>query len=202
MKEKNILVLSLEENRAKKIANIVSNSSCKKILDFLAKKDATETEISNKLKIPISTVHYNLQQLLKAELVDWDKYHYSEKGKEVKHYTLANKYIIITPKIKDKNNIIEQLQRIIPTILITIITAFMIHINNAKKIIQDNQLESMPMAKTTFNNMDTIEKVVINSDTSFLLNLINNDIFWFIFGAFFVLFIYFVIDIILKYKKK
>lgn len=201
MKEKNILVLSLEDNQAKQIANVVNNSSCKRILDFLVENDATETEISNKLEIPISTVHYNLQQLLKSKLIDWDKYHYSEKGKEVKHYTLANKYIIIAPKNKDKNNIIEQLQRIIPSIFVTIISAFVIYFNK-KSVLYDVNLESESMAKATTYSADMAQETFVNTDISFWSSIVNNDIFWFLFGAFFVLFIYILIDIILKSKKE
>ena len=98
MGKKNFLLLSLDDDKAKSIANTVSNSTCKKILDFLSSSDGTETEISEALKMPISTVHYNLKQLVSSKLVECDNYHLSQKGKEVKHYTLANKYIIIAPK--------------------------------------------------------------------------------------------------------
>ena len=90
-KDKFILV-SLKEEESKKLAQIISNDTSRKILDFLAEKEATESEIASKLDIPISTVHYNLQALVKGSLVEADEYHYSKKGKEVLHYKLANKY--------------------------------------------------------------------------------------------------------------
>lgn len=108
--------MSLEDSKAKKIANILSNKSCSKILDFLTENEATESEIAKKLKLPISTVHYNLKQLLEAKLIMWEKYHYSEKGKEVRHYTVANKYIIITPK-GDSAGLMDKLKTLIPTFL-------------------------------------------------------------------------------------
>ena len=98
MAKKNFLLLSLEDSKTKKIANIVSNDSCRKILDYLSANKATESELASKLSIPISTIHYNLQQLMDSGLIIADEYHYSEKGREVYHYKLANKYIIITPK--------------------------------------------------------------------------------------------------------
>ena len=104
-KEKFVLV-SLQEDKARQLAQLMTNESCRKILDYLADKNATESELAEKLDIPISTVHYNLKQLMQGGLVRADEFHYSEKGREVNHYRLANKYIIIAPKsiwgIKEK----------------------------------------------------------------------------------------------------
>src|SRR3989338_10912894 len=99
MAKQSFLLVSLKEDKAKELAQVISNESCRKILDYLAEKeDATESEISKDLQFPISTVHYNLQHLMKAGIINVDEFHYSEKGKEVNHYKLANKYIIIAPK--------------------------------------------------------------------------------------------------------
>jgi DNA-binding transcriptional ArsR family regulator len=116
MAKKNFLLLSLDDSQIKDVANVVSNASCKKILDYLADHDATESELAEILSIPISTVHYNLQQLQKAGLVIADEYHYSKKGREVLHYKLANKYIIITPK--KTTGILGKLKNIFPIIVV------------------------------------------------------------------------------------
>ena len=113
---KNFLLLSMEDEKIKKISNVISNESCRKILDYLADKEATESELSAKLNIPISTVHYNLQQLMETGMIDAEEYHYSQKGKEVNHYRLANKYIIIAPK--KTFGIKEKLKSILPVALI------------------------------------------------------------------------------------
>ena len=107
MSKKSFLLVSLKEDKAKELAQVISNDTCRKILDHLAEKeDATETEIATTLQLPISTVHYNLHHLMKAGIVNVEEFHYSEKGKEVNHYKLANKYIIIAPRttygIKEK----------------------------------------------------------------------------------------------------
>ncbi len=100
MAKNNFLLLSLEDDQINNIANAVSNKSAKKILEYLAENKATESEIAKELKLPISTVHYNLQQLTKSGLVNADEFHYSKKGREILHYKLANKYIIIAPQKK------------------------------------------------------------------------------------------------------
>jgi len=122
MAKNSFLLVSLKENKAKELAQAISNESCRKILDYLAdKEDATETELSEKLKIPISTVHYNLKQLSAGGLVLVEEFHYSEKGKEVNHYKLANKYIIIAPKTT--YGIKEKLKSILPVSLLALIGA-------------------------------------------------------------------------------
>jgi DNA-binding transcriptional ArsR family regulator len=116
MSKETFMLVSLKEEKAKKLAQAISSPACRRILDYLAVKEATETEISEKLKMPISTVHYNLVQLKESKLVEVDEYHYSKKGKEVAHYKLANKYIIIAPK--ENTNISEAFKNILPVSLI------------------------------------------------------------------------------------
>jgi DNA-binding transcriptional ArsR family regulator len=108
----------LNESKTKKLAEVISNNTCRKMLDFLAEKnDCTESDIAKNLNIPISTVNYNMKALVEAKLVKSDEYHYSEKGKEVNHYKLANQFVIIAPE-GDKSILREKLRSIIPTALI------------------------------------------------------------------------------------
>ena len=115
---KKFVLVSLQEKKAKKIAEVISNNTCRRILDYMAtRKDVTESEISKQLKIPISTVHYNMKALIEARLVKSDEYHYSEKGKEVSHYRLANQYVIIAPE-EEKEALREKLKSLLPVALI------------------------------------------------------------------------------------
>ncbi|MBU0472169.1 MAG: helix-turn-helix domain-containing protein [Nanoarchaeota archaeon] len=121
-RKESFLLVSLSEDKAKQLAQVVTNDTCRKVLDFLADKEATESEVAHELKLPISTVHYNLQQLIKGGLVVTEDYHYSEKGKEVNHYKLANKFIIIAPK--STWGLKEKLRKILPIAAVTVIGAF------------------------------------------------------------------------------
>ncbi len=117
MTEEPFLLVSLKDDKTKKLAQVMGNDSCKKILDFLAnKKKATETEIAKELKQPLSTIHYNLQNLVDAKLVKTDEFHYSEKGKTVNHYSLANKIIIIAPA-DTKSGFFDKLKSILPAFI-------------------------------------------------------------------------------------
>ncbi|MFH1174769.1 MAG: helix-turn-helix domain-containing protein [archaeon] len=118
MPEEKFILLSLDDDKAKHYAEIIKSPACKKILDRLSSKDATETELSKGLNMPLSTVHYNLKNLLATGLVKVDEFHYSKRGKEINHYSIANKLIIITPQ---KNmDIKERLAKFLPISLIAL----------------------------------------------------------------------------------
>ena len=116
MAKEKFLLVSLSDEKTKHLAQVMSNDTARKILDYLADKEATESELAEKLEAPISTIHYNLQQLQKGGLVIAEEYHYSKKGKEINHYKLANKYIIIAPK--STYGIKEKLKSILPVAVI------------------------------------------------------------------------------------
>lgn len=128
MASKNFILVSLEENKAKQLAQAVSNDACRNILNYLADKEkgATETEISKELGLPLSTAHYNLRQLLESGIVNAENFHYSQKGREVLHYSLANKYIIIAPKATE--SLANKLKKILPVFAITTTTGIALHL--------------------------------------------------------------------------
>ncbi|NQU98865.1 helix-turn-helix transcriptional regulator [Candidatus Woesearchaeota archaeon] len=121
-KKESFLLVSLNEDKAKELAQVITNDTCRMILDYLADNEATESEVSKELKLPISTVHYNLQQLIKGGLVVAEEFHYSEKGKEVNHYKIANKYIIIAPKTTW--GLKEKLRKVLPISAVVVVGAF------------------------------------------------------------------------------
>ena len=118
MTDKPFLLVSLDEEKSKKLAQVLSNDTSRKILDYMSKKEyATETEIAKDLKIPLSTAHYNMDLLLKADLINGDQYKYSEKGKKIVHYMLSNKYVIIAPR--KVSAIFEKLKEFLPVVIIS-----------------------------------------------------------------------------------
>jgi len=122
--ENTFLMVNLNDSKTKKIAQAIQSNTCKKILDLLAHGPKTETDISKELSMPISTAHYNLSLLVESKLVKADEYHYSRKGKEMLHYSLANKYVIITPGDASPS-FLEKLKTIIPVGLIVIAVAYL-----------------------------------------------------------------------------
>ncbi len=118
MPKSNFLLVDLNEPKTKKLAETITSETSRKILNYLAEKEDTEQTIAQAMQIPISTVHYHLKKLQEAGLVTVEEFHYSPKGREVNHYKLANKYIIIVPqKLPDLK---EKLKGILPVALIAL----------------------------------------------------------------------------------
>jgi DNA-binding transcriptional ArsR family regulator len=196
--DESFLLVSLDDEKSKELAQVINSKTCRKILDFLAKKEATESEISKKLKIPLSTVHYNLQQLTKAKLVVVEEFHYSQKGKEVNHYKLANKYIIIAPQQDKKSSKIKDaLKKIIPIGIVSVGIA---------GILQVFQKAATPMmAKGSTEVMLTVaedaaprvmDAAVQTAPPSASTGL--PFAVWFLFGALFVILVMLLIEIFRK----
>ena len=206
MATKNLLMMSLEDEKIKHVANVISNNSCRKILDYLAEREATESELSEKLKIPISTVHYNLQQLGKAGLVSGEEYHYSEKGREVTHYKLANKYIIIAPK--KTAGIKEKLKAILPVAVIVTATAGVIQLTknfilngstelaSAKSVVAEKMSQEAAQISSTALANDVAGAMTPTINTP--IQQYQNIALWFLFGALFALAVYVILSIIRK----
>ncbi len=128
MSGESFLLLSLKESKSKRLAQIISNATSRKILDHMATKEhVTETSLAKELELPLSTVHYNLKALLDNKLISAEEYHYSSKGKEVLHYQLAKKYIIIAPADAD-SSFLEKIKKFLPPTIFVFAVAGVIHL--------------------------------------------------------------------------
>jgi DNA-binding transcriptional ArsR family regulator len=204
MPKEKFLLVSLSESKAKELAQAISNETCRKILDYLAEKEATESELAEKLAVPISTVHYNLQQLQKGNLVVVDEFHYSQKGKEINHYKLANKYIIIAPK--STYGIREKLRSILPVAIILALGAGIINFFSKagfysanKAIVQEAAPMMMDIAeKTTLaassGIRENITQPIVQAAQDSIRSSTPNIFLWFLIGVFLALLGYLIVD--------
>ena len=95
----NSILIDLNDPRTESIADVISNKTAKKILESLAEKELSQSEIALKLSMPANTVEYNIKQLESSGLIEKSKgFLWSVKGKRINKYRLSNKRIIISPK--------------------------------------------------------------------------------------------------------
>lgn len=149
--------MGLDDERSKKVAEVLGNKTCKKIIDYLAEiKEASEKDISDALKIPINTVEYNLKKLLDASLVEKTKnFFWSKKGRKIGLYKLARKHIVISPKSTKPS--LTVLKTIIPVIVTVAIIALLVSIftpSDRDIDISDSDQATMK----TFNSQAELEK--------------------------------------------
>jgi len=93
-------MIDISDERSKKIAEVIGNKTCKRIIDYLSEiKEASEKDIADKLTIPINTIEYNLNKLIESGLIEKTKnFFWSVKGRKIDMYKLSNKKIIISPR--------------------------------------------------------------------------------------------------------
>jgi predicted ArsR family transcriptional regulator len=204
MAEENFLLVSLKEDEAKRLAQVISNDTSRKIIDFLAgRKDATETDIAKHMNVPLSTVHYNLQALLHAKLVQVDEFHYSEKGKTVNHYCLANKYVIIAPKDAPET-LRNKLRKILPVALLSLAGAGIVQLFFSLKPIAPPAAERM-LQETAPQLAKSADTAVAGAQEAIMQAPLQpwfatNFAMWFLYGAVFAIIVFVVLDWI--HRKK
>jgi DNA-binding transcriptional ArsR family regulator len=195
MASEKFLLVSLKEDEAKKLAQVISNDTSRKILDFLAsRKDATETEIATHLEMPLSTTHYNLQALVKAKLVAADEFHYSDKGKEVNHYSLANKYVIIAPA-NAPETLRERLKRFLPVATVALTGAAALQLY---KYLTFEPIAPAPEAFDAEAPMLMAKAAVQETVTAAPPHIWANPEFWFLYGVVFAIITFVVVDYLRK----
>jgi len=116
------LMFNLDDEKAKSLGEVIANPTARKIVNLLAEKELSESEISKELNLALNTVEYNLNKLLDSGVIEKSKFFYSVKGKKIETYKVANKLIVISPR---KSNVYNKLKGIIPVVFISaIFTAF------------------------------------------------------------------------------
>ncbi len=106
MKSEKVINLDLDDSRISKIGEVIGNKTCRKILELIAEREMSESEIADELKIPINTVGYNIKKLRESGLIEESKeILWSEKGKRVRKYGVSNKKIVISPRKANKLNL-------------------------------------------------------------------------------------------------
>jgi DeoR/GlpR family transcriptional regulator of sugar metabolism len=92
------IMIDLNDSRSGKVAEVISNKTCKQVIDLLADRELSVSEISNELGIPVNTALYNIEKLADSGLIEKASWMWSIKGKKVEKYKLSNKRIIISPR--------------------------------------------------------------------------------------------------------
>ncbi len=114
--EDKFILVSLDDSKSKSIAEVIGNSTCKKIINYLDEnKEASQKDLSDALKLPLNTIDYNIKKLLDSGFIQKKKnFFWSKKGKKILMYELSNKSIVFSPKKND----IEKFKSIIPAIIL------------------------------------------------------------------------------------
>ena len=197
------IVISLDDDRAKYIAEVISNKSCKKILDHLSRQEGAVSEVANDLKMPINTVDYNIKKLIKSGLIEKANYWWSVKGKKMPTYKVSNKKIIISPR--------KSVAKVFAwTLGLTGLTALTIRellgrttqdltVNEAASVFSEQMATTgaQKAISATTDSAPIILEGASNSGAGLLSTITNLGPWaWFLIGAWFAVFLFFTITLI------
>jgi DNA-binding transcriptional ArsR family regulator len=101
-----IIVLEPGDERAQKIGKAISSQTANDILQLLAESPRTATDLTDLLRIPMSTLKYHLDNLLEAGLLEVTETRYSVKGREIKVYGVRDQLLIVAPKMTNIRSIL------------------------------------------------------------------------------------------------
>ncbi len=85
--DEKLLILPLGEE-SKKITQVITNDTARQVIELLADAPLSASDIAERLKVPLTTVAYNLENLEDVGLVRVERIKYSEKGREVRFMRL------------------------------------------------------------------------------------------------------------------
>ncbi len=200
MNEEKYILVNLEEDKSKDLANVISNSTSRKLLNFLAdKEEASETEISKELKLPLSTVHYNLQQLKKSKLVETKHFMYSDKGKKIEYYSVVKKFIVIAPKYSS-----NLLKKLLPLFLISAGVSLIIQkfYGFTTKTLSYTQDVVNKVPEGTQGAASSLADKATEETTKQIVNIVtqvpNYYGYWFFIGSWTILLVYLMINLVKK----
>jgi hypothetical protein len=201
-KKDSVLVLSMQDPKAKTISKVLAQESAKKILEKLQEKPFTETDLSKILNMPLPTIHHYVQLLLKSELIEWTHYHYSEKGKEVKHYKAKNMYVLVVPSNVSSASFIEYIKQFSFAYLFVIFGALYLWYSESissqtSQVLTEQAPAGLMMAKSAAYD----SSMMVVSETTAQTTQIPSFI-WFLIGAGGVLLLYHLVLWVRSILKK
>ncbi|HIE32311.1 MAG TPA: ArsR family transcriptional regulator, partial [Methanosarcinales archaeon] len=104
--DEKVLILPLGEE-SKKVTKVLSNDSARQVLEMLADKPMSASDIAEELEIPLTTAKYNLDALIESGLIKVKETKWSVKGRKIKIYAPIRKLIVVVPDKTDKKSVAD-----------------------------------------------------------------------------------------------
>jgi len=116
-KDASVMIIPLSDERLKRIARALSNETAVTVLQRLVEKPMSTTELSENLKLPLTTVKYSIDALLEAELIKVESVKFSQKRRDIKYYAPVKRALIFAPE-KTEKGAVAFLKKVLPFLVI------------------------------------------------------------------------------------
>jgi len=90
--------IDVTDERVRELAQVLANERAMAILRLLREREFSMSEIAKELDMPISTVSYHLDKLLRVGLVEVAGKKYGKRLQEVKLYRASSRPILLLPR--------------------------------------------------------------------------------------------------------
>jgi len=90
--------IDINDERAKELAQILVNEKAIAILHLIEETPMSISEIARKLNLPISTVSYHIDKMMRVGLIEIAGKKYGKRLQEVKLYRASNRPILLVPR--------------------------------------------------------------------------------------------------------
>lgn len=144
-KSEKLLVLPLGDE-SKKITQVITNDTARQIMELLAEYSMSASDIAKHLDVPLTTIKYNLENLVDVGLAKIERIKYSEKGRQVKVYAPVRKLIVVVPEKLGSASITEILKKYLGIILTAVFASGFIELltstfTSSKSIMPDGNAQ-------------------------------------------------------------
>ncbi len=109
MQDENVIVLEHGSIEAQKVAKAMSSPTSADLFNALTGNPQSATALAGLTGFPLTTVKYHLENMLSAGLVEISNTRWSEKGREMKIYSVKDQVVVFAPrKTTDLKGIVER----------------------------------------------------------------------------------------------
>jgi predicted transcriptional regulator len=181
-----LLVLPLGDE-SKKITQVITNDTARQIMELLAEHSMSASGIAKQLDVPLTTIKYNLENLVDVGLAKIERIKYSEKGRQVKVYAPVRKLIVVVPEKIGSASITEVLKKYLGVILTAVFASGFIELltskfalsksimpdGNAQRIFEEESSMDSSIDHSTDSSMDLIDNVSGGAEDS-IMDVVND----------------------------
>jgi DNA-binding transcriptional ArsR family regulator len=150
--DEKLLILPLGEE-SKKITQVISNDTARKIIELLADAPLSASDIAERLDAPLTTITYNLENLESVGLIKVERIKYSEKGRKVKIYAPVRKVIVVIPQNTDRESVFEALRKYMGVLLAAVLASSVIEFFTKGFAMRSYSMDSFSLDLSTADNM-------------------------------------------------
>jgi predicted transcriptional regulator len=190
MSKKYVLV-SFDDERIEKISEVLANKTCKKIINFIVeRKQASQKDISDSLKIPMNTLDYSVKKLVQSGLIEKSKiFFWSKKGKKIINYKVSNTSIVISPK---SSKVKSKFNSIFPAVLLSAVGIFIVKKLTESSVRSYDEMQSL-ISEPAVSKTAEIAVNTATNNPAFMTEPISTTA-WFGFGIIFALLIFAILN--------